>query len=143
MYEFSFSSTFKRVFRSMRFFMKMLSVLVWTEGLNASRCMCFQTKTHGCGRGLKARVDGFTRYFFLSVFSWVVLENKCSLKPCFPFVDCEETPGVGLGFKCGECPPGYSGDGIRCNDVNEVRNDIQFIRLDCTVLITCCLFQLF
>lgn len=46
-------------------------------------------------------------------------ENLCSQKPCFPFVDCEETPGEGLGFKCGECPPGYSGDGIRCNDVNE------------------------
>ncbi|XP_068740521.1 cartilage oligomeric matrix protein-like isoform X2 [Montipora capricornis] len=45
--------------------------------------------------------------------------NKCALKPCFPFVECEETPGVGLGFKCGECPPGYSGDGMRCNDVNE------------------------
>ncbi|CAH3197379.1 unnamed protein product, partial [Porites evermanni] len=50
-------------------------------------------------------------------------ENKCSLKPCFPFVDCEETPGEGLGFKCGECPPGYSGDGIRCNDVNECLYD--------------------
>jgi len=46
-------------------------------------------------------------------------ENKCSLKPCFPFVDCEETPGEGLGFKCGECPPGFSGNGIRCDDVNE------------------------
>ena len=48
------------------------------------------------------------------------LEDKCSLKPCFPFVECENTPGEGLGFKCGECPPGYSGDGIRCDDVNEV-----------------------
>lgn len=46
--------------------------------------------------------------------------NKCSLKPCFPFVKCEETPGVGLGFRCGDCPPGYSGDGLRCDDVDEV-----------------------
>ena len=32
---------------------------------------------------------------------------------------------MGLGFKCGECPPGYSGDGMRCNDVNEVK--LQFL----------------
>ncbi|XP_067016443.1 cartilage oligomeric matrix protein-like isoform X3 [Acropora muricata] len=48
-----------------------------------------------------------------------VYVNKCSLKPCFPFVKCEETPGVGLGFRCGDCPPGYSGDGLRCDDVDE------------------------
>ena len=81
-------------------------------------------------------VDGAFKYWIMDLtdfFSWVVLENKCSLKPCFPFVDCEETPGEGLGFKCGECPPGYSGDGIRCNDVNEVGNDKKFTRLDCTV----------
>ena len=75
-------------------------------------------------------------------FLGFVLENKCSLKPCFPFVDCKETPGEGLEFKCGECPPGYSGDGIRCNDVNEV-GDKKLVRLDCTVLIACCFFQLF
>ena len=27
---------------------------------------------------------------------------------------------MGLGFRCGDCPPGYSGDGLRCDDVNEV-----------------------
>lgn len=52
--------------------------------------------------------------------------NKCSLKPCFPFVKCEETPGVGLGFRCGDCPPGYSGDGLRCDDIDEV-NGIFYI----------------
>ncbi|KAJ7380253.1 hypothetical protein OS493_010968 [Desmophyllum pertusum] len=46
-------------------------------------------------------------------------DKKCSLKPCFPFVECENTPEEGLGFKCGPCPPGYTGDGIRCDDVNE------------------------
>ena len=35
-------------------------------------------------------------------------------------MECTNTPGEGLGFKCGECPPGYMGDGIRCDDVNEV-----------------------
>ena len=28
------------------FWMKALRVLVWTEGLNASKCIRFQTKTH-------------------------------------------------------------------------------------------------
>ncbi|XP_066021545.1 LOW QUALITY PROTEIN: cartilage oligomeric matrix protein [Pocillopora verrucosa] len=45
--------------------------------------------------------------------------DKCSLKPCFPFVECVNTPDDGLGFKCGECPPGYTGDGMRCDDVDE------------------------
>ena len=31
---------------SRAFSMQMLSVLLWTEGLNASKCMLFQTKTH-------------------------------------------------------------------------------------------------
>ena len=56
------------------------------------------------------------------VFCCSVADDKCSLKPCFPFVECTNTPGEGLGFKCGECPPGYMGDGIRCDDVNEVNN---------------------
>ena len=34
------------------FSMKTPSVLVWTQGLNASKCMRFQTKTHWCRRGL-------------------------------------------------------------------------------------------
>ena len=35
--------------------MKTLSVLVWTEGLKASYCMRFQTKTHLRGQG---RLEG-------------------------------------------------------------------------------------
>ena len=57
-------------------------------------------------------------YFVFFCFTSV---DKCSLKPCFPFVECTNTPEEGLGFKCGECPPGYMGDGIRCDDVNEVK----------------------
>ena len=48
LYAFSFVSTFESVFKSNggAFSMKTLRVLVWTEGLNASKCMRFQTKTH-------------------------------------------------------------------------------------------------
>ena len=39
-------------FQTDAFFMKTLGALVWTEGLNASKCMRFKTKTLWCGRGL-------------------------------------------------------------------------------------------
>ena len=45
-YAFSFGSTFESVFTFDTDLPKMPSVLVWTEGLNASKCMRFQTKTH-------------------------------------------------------------------------------------------------
>ncbi|XP_031575406.1 uncharacterized protein LOC116309020, partial [Actinia tenebrosa] len=48
-----------------------------------------------------------------------VAGGKCLQKPCFPFVECYETPDEGLGFRCGPCPPGFTGNGIRCEDVNE------------------------
>ena len=34
------------------YFQKSLSVLVWIEDLNASKCKRFQTKTHSCGLGI-------------------------------------------------------------------------------------------
>lgn len=37
---------------------------------------------------------------------------------CFEGVDCMNT-GRG-GFSCGECTPGYIGDGVTCADVDEV-----------------------
>lgn len=58
-------------------------------------------------------------FLFLD-FGFYISVDKCSLKPCFPFVECVNTPDDGLGFKCGECPPGYTGDGMRCDDVDEV-----------------------
>ena len=43
---------FQECFKIDAFSMKTFSVLVWTEGLNASKCMRFQTKKHECERGL-------------------------------------------------------------------------------------------
>lgn len=36
----------------------------------------------------------------------------CADKPCFSGVPCKPTED--RGFKCGSCPLGYTGDGIRC-----------------------------
>lgn len=42
----------------------------------------------------------------------------CSPGSCFPGVVCSETA---TGARCGPCPPGYTGNGSHCTDVNEVR----------------------
>lgn len=46
--------------------------------------------------------------------------DKCFLKFCFLFVECVNIFDDGFGFKCGECLLGYIGDGMRCDDVDEV-----------------------
>ncbi|KAM3968031.1 cubilin [Aphomia sociella] len=38
---------------------------------------------------------------------------RCSINPR---VDCINLPG---SFRCGQCPPGYDGDGYSCYDINE------------------------
>lgn len=48
--------------------------------------------------------------------------NRCNPNPCFPGVACTET---GTGFRCGPCPPGYSGNGSQCTDINEVKKKKQ------------------
>ncbi|XP_071941903.1 von Willebrand factor D and EGF domain-containing protein-like isoform X2 [Antedon mediterranea] len=43
----------------------------------------------------------------------------CDPNPCFDRVVCSETITDGsLSFRCGPCPPGYSGDGVSCVEVN-------------------------
>lgn len=42
----------------------------------------------------------------------------CAPGSCFPGVVCTETA---TGARCGPCPPGYTGNGSHCTDVNEVR----------------------
>lgn len=44
--------------------------------------------------------------------------SLCARSSCFPGVVCTETAN---GARCGPCPPGYTGNGSYCTDVNEVR----------------------
>ncbi|GAB6022213.1 hypothetical protein CHUAL_006349 [Chamberlinius hualienensis] len=40
------------------------------------------------------------------------LQKTCRDAPCFPGVPCYDTPEG--GYRCGQCPRGYTGDGIKC-----------------------------
>eukprot|EP00854_Cymbomonas_tetramitiformis_P024953 gene24953-biopygen25795 len=40
--------------------------------------------------------------------------DGCQQAPCFPGVECVDTPAPGDGRTCGSCPDGYRGDGIEC-----------------------------
>uniref|UniRef100_UPI00358F3678 thrombospondin-3-like isoform X1 n=1 Tax=Myxine glutinosa TaxID=7769 RepID=UPI00358F3678 len=48
-----------------------------------------------------------------------VYPSKCKERPCFPGVECEEKPGSELGFRCGTCPDGFTGNGNHCKDIDE------------------------
>lgn len=53
---------------------------------------------------------------------------RCSVNPN---VECVNVPG---SFRCGQCPPGYEGDGYICNDIDEcttINNG------GCSPLVTC------
>jgi hypothetical protein len=45
---------------------------------------------------------------------------SCADVPCFPGVVCTDQPSTSAGdsFVCGNCPTGYTGDGVSCTDIN-------------------------
>ncbi|CAH0396981.1 unnamed protein product [Chilo suppressalis] len=53
---------------------------------------------------------------------------RCSANPK---VDCINLPG---SFRCGQCPPGYEGDGFTCHDINECET---ILNGGCSPLVTC------
>lgn len=49
-------------------------------------------------------------------------QSKCKPGVCFTPAMCIETAE---GVDCAPCPEGYTGDGVQCDDVDEVRFKIQ------------------
>ncbi|KAH9520373.1 Thrombospondin-3 [Bulinus truncatus] len=43
-------------------------------------------------------------------------QHNCRSNPCFSGVECYEVPG---GYRCGSCPPGFTGNGSVCQDIDE------------------------
>lgn len=44
--------------------------------------------------------------------------HRCNSNSCFRGVRCTDTRD---GFQCGPCPEGYTGNGIACSDIDEVK----------------------
>ncbi|XP_053213437.1 cartilage oligomeric matrix protein-like [Panonychus citri] len=44
---------------------------------------------------------------------------SCKDNPCFPEVNCIDLPESSQGFTCGSCPPGFTGNGLNCQDIDE------------------------
>ena len=56
-------------------------------------------------------------YFFTLAFDGRFCEedrNGCSEIQCFEGVECMDVPAPGVGAVCGSCPPGYTGDSLKC-----------------------------
>lgn len=44
--------------------------------------------------------------------------DGCADLSCFEGVECEDIPAPGVGAKCGSCPDGFNGNGIKCNGIS-------------------------
>ncbi|KAK3261845.1 hypothetical protein CYMTET_29268 [Cymbomonas tetramitiformis] len=42
--------------------------------------------------------------------------DGCADNPCYLGVACTDIPAPGVGYTCGDCPMGYVGDGVLCNE---------------------------
>ena len=60
-----------------------------------------------------------------------VMNGPCASNPCFPDVECTE---VGSDYQCGDCPPGYDGDGTTCEDFDACTGAPCFDGVACTDL---------
>ncbi|XP_065180417.1 uncharacterized protein LOC135810977 [Sycon ciliatum] len=47
---------------------------------------------------------------------------KAAYQPCSDGVDCFDKPAPDTGYLCGACPPGFTGVGKSCLDLDECRN---------------------
>nr|XP_032818226.1 uncharacterized protein LOC116946998 [Petromyzon marinus] len=61
--------------------------------------------------------------------------NACVDSPCHPGVNCTDEPAPSLGFLCGPCPAGLTGNGSKCFDVDECMLQISDCNQTCTNII--------
>ncbi|XP_065180052.1 uncharacterized protein LOC135810490 [Sycon ciliatum] len=47
---------------------------------------------------------------------------RAAYQPCSGGVPCVDRPAPATGFQCAACPPGFSGDGVGCFDLDECKD---------------------
>ncbi|XP_003384557.1 PREDICTED: mucin-like protein [Amphimedon queenslandica] len=57
--------------------------------------------------------------------------DGCEFTLCFDDVECSDNPAPMAGASCGPCPQGFSGDGTKCNDVDECVNGTNLCEQRC------------
>ncbi|XP_040285946.1 uncharacterized protein LOC120999139 [Bufo bufo] len=90
---------------------------------NPSFIVCSCNLSSECDYSITSKVNGSS----LSITSCNCTNNStgefCEIPPnlcaqgCFPGVPCDNETG------CGDCPTGFTGDGVHCSDIDECKNN--------------------
>lgn len=59
------------------------------------------------------------------ILTLICFSDGCLSNPCFAGTTCTSSPDG--SWKCGACPAGYHGNGIHCQDIDEVGRLEKFV----------------